>query len=151
MSSRFSHVWLFVTLGTIAHQVPLSFRFSRQEYWSGFPYPPPGDLPNPGIEPESLKSSALAGRFFTTSATWKAHNNDNNSNNPLTFIQWSLWKITNWKSYLRLASSLILKNILKLHEYKQLFFAQYLPEMNYIYLHTYIYIYLQANTSTTET
>ena len=46
--------------------------FSRQEYWSGLPCPPPGDLPNPGIEPVSLTSPALAGRFFTTSATWEA-------------------------------------------------------------------------------
>ena len=42
--------------------------FSRQEYWSGLPLPPPGDLPDPGIEPKSLMSPALAGRFFTTSA-----------------------------------------------------------------------------------
>ena len=46
--------------------------FSRQEYWGGLPCPPPGDLPNPGIEPVSLKSPALAGGFFTTSATWEA-------------------------------------------------------------------------------
>ena len=44
----------FVTLRTIAHQAPLSVRFSRQEYWSGFPLPPPVDLPDPGIEPTSL-------------------------------------------------------------------------------------------------
>jgi len=43
--------------------------FSRQEYWSGLPFPSPGDVPNPGIKPVSL---ALAGRFFTTSATWEA-------------------------------------------------------------------------------
>ena len=43
--------------------------FSRQEYWSGVPFPPPGNLPDPGIEPESLKSPALAGGFFTASAT----------------------------------------------------------------------------------
>ena len=55
---------------TVAHQAPLSLEFSRQEYWSGLPFPPPGDLPDPGIELESLMSSALAGRFFTTSATW---------------------------------------------------------------------------------
>ena len=47
-------------------------RFSKQEYWSGLPCPPPGDLPNPGIEPVSLMSPALAGGFFTTSATWEA-------------------------------------------------------------------------------
>ena len=53
-------------------QVPLSLEFSRQEYWSGLPFPPAGDLPNPGIEPKSLASPTLAGRFFTTSAIWEA-------------------------------------------------------------------------------
>ena len=51
---------------------PLSMGFSRQEYWSGLPCPPPGDLPDPEIEPVSLMSPALAGGFFTTSATWEA-------------------------------------------------------------------------------
>ena len=46
--------------------------FSGQEYWSVLPWPPPGDLPNPGMEPVSLMSPALAGGFFTTSATWDA-------------------------------------------------------------------------------
>ena len=46
--------------------------FSKQEYWSGLPFPPPGDLPSPGIEPMSLTSPALEGRFFTTGATWEA-------------------------------------------------------------------------------
>ena len=59
------------TAWTVAHQVPLSMGFSRQEYWSGLPCPPPGDLPDPGIEPTSLMFPALAGRFFTTSATLK--------------------------------------------------------------------------------
>lgn len=54
-----------VTLWTVACQAPLSMGFSRQEYSSGFPGSPPGDLPNPGIEPESLRSPALAGGFFT--------------------------------------------------------------------------------------
>ena len=48
-----SHVRLTATLWTIAHQAPPSMGFSRQEYWSGLPFPAPGDLPNPGIEPES--------------------------------------------------------------------------------------------------
>ena len=48
--------------------------FSRQEYWSGLPCPPPEDLPDPGIEPASLVSPALAGSFFTTSATWEGLN-----------------------------------------------------------------------------
>ena len=69
--SLFSHVRLFVVLWTIAHQVLLSMGFSRKEYWSGLPCPSPGDLPNPGTEPTSLMFPALAGRFFTTCATWE--------------------------------------------------------------------------------
>ena len=56
MLSRFIHVRLFVTLRTIAPQAPLSLGFSRQEYWSEFSCPPPGDFPDPGIEHTSLKS-----------------------------------------------------------------------------------------------
>ena len=52
--------------GTVACQAPLSMGFSRQEYWTGLPCPPSGDLPDPGIKPTSLLSLALAGRFFTT-------------------------------------------------------------------------------------
>ena len=61
---------LSVTPCIVACQAPLSMVFSRQEYWSGLPYPPPGDLPNLGIKPASLMSPALTGGFFTTSATW---------------------------------------------------------------------------------
>ena len=60
-----NHIQLFVTLWTVAHQAPLSMEFPRQEYWSGLPSPSPGDLPDPGIEPASLESPALAGGFFT--------------------------------------------------------------------------------------
>ena len=60
------------TLWTIAHQAPLSMGFSRQEYWNALPFPPPGDLPDLGIEPMSPVSLALAGEFFTTRATWEA-------------------------------------------------------------------------------
>ena len=63
--SCFRGVGFFVTLWTVAHQALLSMEFSRQEYWSGLPCPPPGDLPIPGIEAASLMSSTLAGRFFT--------------------------------------------------------------------------------------
>jgi len=56
----------------VACQAPLSMGFSMQEYWSGLPCPPPRDLPNLRIKPESRMSPALAGRFFTTSATWEA-------------------------------------------------------------------------------
>ena len=61
-----------VTLWTVAHQAPLSLGLSRQEYSSGLSCPPPGDLPDPEIEPESLMSPALAGGFFTTNSTWEA-------------------------------------------------------------------------------
>ena len=54
----------------------LSMGFSRQEYWSGLPFPSPEDFPDPGIEPMSLESPALAGGFFTTSATWEAQRVD---------------------------------------------------------------------------
>ena len=60
-----------LTPWTAAHQVPLSVRLSRQEYWNGLPFPPPGDLPDPGTELETLMSSALADRVFTTSVTWE--------------------------------------------------------------------------------
>ena len=69
---RFSRVQLFVTLWTIAHQAPLPKGFSREEYWSRLPCPPPGDLLSPGIEPTPLMSPALAGRSFTTSVSWEA-------------------------------------------------------------------------------
>ena len=58
---RFSHVQLFATPWTVARQAPLYMGFSKQEYWSGLPFPSPVDLPNPGIEP----GSPTAGRFFT--------------------------------------------------------------------------------------
>ena len=67
-----SGVRIFVNLGTIVQQAPLSMGFPRQIYWGGLPCPPPGDLPDPGIEPTSLLSPALAGKFFTTSTTWGA-------------------------------------------------------------------------------
>ena len=77
MLNHISSIWLFATLWTVAHQAPLSMGFSRQEYWSGLPCLPPGNLLNPAIEPEYLLSPALAGRFFTTSTTfclmWHLH------------------------------------------------------------------------------
>ena len=70
--SCFSCFQLFVTLWAVAHQASLSMRFSRQEYWSGLTWPPPGDLPDPEIKPVSSVSPALAGGFFTISTTWEA-------------------------------------------------------------------------------
>ena len=59
-----SRVQLFATPWTVVCQIPLSVEFSRQEYWCGLPFPSPGDLPDPGIEPASPTSPALAGGFF---------------------------------------------------------------------------------------
>ena len=59
-----SRVQLFVTLWTVAHQASPSVEFSRQEYWSGLPFPSPEDLPNPGIKPTPPTSPTLADRFF---------------------------------------------------------------------------------------
>ena len=72
MLSRFSCVQLFAILWTVAHQAPLFMGFSRQEYWSGLPCPPPVGLPDPGRESASLMSSALAGGFFTISTICEA-------------------------------------------------------------------------------
>ena len=55
-----------MTPWTVVHKDPLSMEFPRQEYWSGLPFPPAGDLPDPGIESVSSVSPALTGRFFTT-------------------------------------------------------------------------------------
>ena len=93
-----SCVQLFVTPKTVAHQAPLSMRFPRPEYWSELPFPLPGDLPNLGIEPVSPTSPALAGGFFTTSATWEAPKPvgwtdlqpsvQTDSSSPDSFIHW---------------------------------------------------------------
>ena len=70
--SCFSCIQLFVTPWTVACQALLSMGFSRQEYWSGLPFPSSEDLPDPRIEPRSLMSPALASGFFASSATWEA-------------------------------------------------------------------------------
>ena len=69
--SCFSHTGLFAIPLTVASQAPLSMGFSRQQQWSGFPYSPPGDLPNME-ERTSLMSPALTSGYFTTSVTWEA-------------------------------------------------------------------------------
>ena len=71
--SHFSHVGLFQDPMDCSPQVPLFMEFSRQEYLSRLPCPPPGNLPDSGIEPTSRASPALAGGFFTTSATGEVH------------------------------------------------------------------------------
>ena len=87
-----------VTPWTVAHQAPLPIEFPRQEYWSGLLFPPPGDLPDPGIEPMSSALqlvSCIAGRFFTTEPPGK----------PQMRVQWewklaqSLWKVAQIKNH----------------------------------------------------
>ena len=106
MLSCFNLVCLFAMLWTVAHHTLLSMGFSRQEYWSEFPCPSPGDLQDPGIERTSPMSPALAGGFFTTSATWEAHVRWTPTNN---LVFWNLgWERRNivfqvesyWFSYL---------------------------------------------------
>ena len=87
--SRFSRVWLFVTPWTVAHQAPLSMGFSRQEYWSGLPCPPPGDLPNPGIKPRSL---AVRADSLPVKPQGKPKNTGVGS---LSLLQWIFWP-GNW-------------------------------------------------------
>ena len=70
--SCFSRVQLFVTLRTVARQAPLSMQFSKHEYWSGLLFPPPGDLPDPEMEPSS---PALAGGFFINETNGSPPNN----------------------------------------------------------------------------
>ena len=98
-----SGVWIFVTLWTVAHQVPLSMQFYKQEYFSGLLCPPPGDLPNPGIEPSSLLSPALTGRFFTTGTIWKA---------PLSMYMYQianiLWVIKKAREFRKTSTSALL-------------------------------------------
>ena len=80
------------TSQTVARQLPLSMGFPRQEYWSELLFPPPGDPPNPGIEPASLMSPALIGRFFTTSSTWEAQINMPNDVYSNPFHNFESWK-----------------------------------------------------------
>ena len=83
--SRFSRVRLSATLWTVARQAPLCLGFSRQESWSGLPFPSRGNLLDPGIEPMSLMSLALTGRFFTPEPSGKA---------PQPFhshVHWGCW------------------------------------------------------------
>ena len=83
MLRLFSPVRLFVIPWTVTCQAPLSMGFSRKEYWSGLPCPPPGDLTDPEIEPSSLTSPALAGGFFITSATLKWSKNHSATSDSL--------------------------------------------------------------------
>ena len=89
--SHFSRIQFFVTPWTVDHRAPLAMGFSRQEYWSGLPCPPAGDLPNPGMEPPSLMSPVLAGGFFTISATWSPYR-DSNKEEKRSLFWGGTWK-----------------------------------------------------------
>ena len=84
----FSCFQLFATPWTEAHKAPLSMGFSRQKYWSGLPFPPPGNLPNPGIEPTSPVALALAGEFFTTVPPGKPHGAPHLTENQAFLLGW---------------------------------------------------------------
>jgi len=75
-------------LWTVACQAPLSVGFFRQEYWSGLPFPSPGDLPDPGVEPQSL---ALAGEFFTTEPPGKLYPHPPTPNPHFGFLYWPVY------------------------------------------------------------
>ena len=90
--SGFSGVLLFVIPWTVAHQAPLSIGFSRQEYWSGWPCPFPGYLPNPGIEPGSLTSPAVECKVFATSITWGDENTTIHLQTSHSLGRWDVWK-----------------------------------------------------------
>ena len=92
LSAQFSHLsCLTLRPHGLVCQVPLSMKFSRQEYWSGLPFPSPRDLADPGIEPVSLVSPLLAGRFFTMWGTREARGNINQQLLPNDSIL--SWKI----------------------------------------------------------
>ena len=94
--SRFSRVWLFATPWTVAHQAPLSMGFSRQEYWSGLPCPPPVDLSDPGIEPASPASPSLQADSLPLSH-WRSPELNtvlsNTSQNLVVFFRWFSLKV----------------------------------------------------------
>ena len=115
--SLFIHVQVFVTLWNVAHRASLSMGFSRQEYCRGLPCPSPGDLPSPGTEPESLKSPALAGGFFTTSTTWETPTNIIILNNDL-ILHFLLFSTTVfWNPVLLLETSFSSRT----HQLKQIY------------------------------
>ena len=105
---HFSHVWLCVTLWTVARQAPLSMGFSRQEYWSGLPCPPPEGLPNPGIEPMSpmapaLQADSLPLSHWGNPSILVPHNKNNNNN-----LFWCLCKLSKYSPVFNISE---LKNI----------------------------------------
>ena len=103
----FSCVQLSTALWTVAHKAPLFMEFSKWEYWSGMPFPTPGDLLDPRIEPESHESPALAGGFFTTSATRQLAN-WHLKRYPTLLVIWEM-QIKTMRSHLTLVKMAIIK------------------------------------------
>ena len=94
-----SRVWLFATLWTVAHQAPLFMAFFRQGYWSGLSFPFSGDPPNPGTEPESPVSPALAGWFFTTEPPGKPYNKQQNCRiAQRLWVRLYIWSWSHWRN-----------------------------------------------------
>ena len=101
--SRFSHAWLFVTLWTVACQAPLSMEFPRQEYCSGFPYPPPGTLPDPWVEPRRQ----ILYHWATVEALWRHIQTEVSSRQVMKDLSWDdlgyspsckkWWDLSGWK------------------------------------------------------
>ena len=100
MLSHFSCIQLFATLKTVAHWAPLSMGFSRQEYYSGLPFPTPGAPHDPGVEPTCLVSHALAGKFFTTTITYEAlwHVIYHQHTNITDLVLLSTWRLEKTKA-----------------------------------------------------
>ena len=119
MLSHFSCVQLFVTPWTVAHQAPLSMGFSRQEYWSGLPFPSPGNLPDPGIKPGSPALQADSLPFEPSGKTYtNTHTHIHTHTHTHTYIYICIY------SALSLSFSLSLSLSLSI----------------YIYIHTHIYM-----------
>ena len=97
--SHSSPVELLTTLWTVAYQALLSMGFSRQEYWNGLSCPSPGNLLDPGIKPIFRISPGLAGRFFTTSATWEASPTHEVQIRFLMWIQSKKCRLWTWLKY----------------------------------------------------
>ena len=100
-----SHVWLFVTPWTVGCQAPLSMEFSRREYWTGLPFPPAGDVPNPGMGPESFGFAASTGGLFATVPPGRL----SYRNTGKTIID---WLTRNWNSLEMEALNIISKCII---------------------------------------
>ena len=112
--SHFSHIQLCTTLWTVACQAPLYMGFSRQEYWNGLPFPSPGIVPNPELEP---MFPALAGRFFTTYSTCEAWFN------VLESTKYFRLRITYFLNCCKNKANWKIKKILQMHNILKMFIS----------------------------